>query len=165
MIVVQCIERLFQELALVTWLGGLVYVCFVLPPLPDQGALPPVYVRMMGLVRFRVFNAACLAVLTLAGVVDLAFALKGPGPWCIAGAVLRLLLLGACGFSSWQLQQLLARAMAGGHMDPLPAICQEDPTQVDKLLRQVNKVCRSLVFCGLAFLVIQVLSQVLCPAS
>ena len=157
MLVVPYLGRLFQELALVTWLGGLVYICFILPPLPDQGALPPVYVRMMGLVRFRVFNVACLAILLVLGGIIPLFLLGGKPAWLVAVAILRLLLLGACGFSTWQLHQFLGRAMAGGHVDPLPAICQEDPTQVDKLLRQVNKTCRSLVFLALGFLVLQVL--------
>lgn len=141
------------ELSLVAWLGGLVYVCFVLPPAPDQGALPPVHVRMLGLMRFRVFGAICLGVLlVLGGLVPLFLAKAGWWGW--VAAILRLLLLGACVVSTLQLHRFVDRALATGNADPLPMICQEDPTQVDKMLRQVNKICRSLVFFGLGVLVL-----------
>lgn len=142
---------------MITWVGGLVYICFVLAPMYDQRALPPLFVRMLGLMRFRVFNLVCLAVLIVtSGIMPFfvgAAGTLGPTPWNI----LRVLLLIACLVSTVQLNQFLSTALAVDRANPVPSILDEDPARVDKLLRQINKVCRALVFAGLAIVVLTVL--------
>jgi uncharacterized membrane protein len=145
---------LLQQLAFIVWLGGLVYVCFVLPPMPHQEALPPVFVRMMGLMRFRLYNAAALAVLVVtAGILPFMGVHALPLPW----QMLRAALLGVCVFSSVQLEGFLRSALAQSQLQPMPPLCDEDPSRVDKVLRQINKVTRALLFCGLAIVLISAL--------
>ncbi len=149
--------RFIQELALATWLGGLIYICLILPPMPRQDALPPVFVRMMGLMRFRTVNFACLGLLFVTAIIV-------PLAWPAAGApatpwlALRALLVAACLVSSLQLNGFLATALAADQARPVPAICDADPSRVDKLLRQIRNVTNALLYCGLGLLAVTALT-------
>ncbi|MBM3465658.1 MAG: hypothetical protein FJX76_26505 [Armatimonadetes bacterium] len=145
--------QLFQELGLIAWLGGLIYVSFVLPR--EGGALPPVFVRMLGLARFKVFGMASLGVLLLTmGILPL---VVGENRASVVN-ILRLVILGACMVSTVQLYGDLDAALAKDPGNPIPSVVNEDPARVDRLLGHINNACRAQTVAGLVLVVLSVLA-------
>lgn len=57
-------------LAAVTWLGGLIFMNFVLSPAVGAKGVPPQFVRLMGMQRFKGFAWVSIGVVVITGVIN-----------------------------------------------------------------------------------------------
>ncbi len=53
-----------------TWLGGLIFVNVVLTPAVEPKGIPPQFVRLMGMERFRAFAWGSIIIVVLTGVYN-----------------------------------------------------------------------------------------------
>lgn len=146
--------RALHLLATITWVGGLIYTNFVLsPPVTGRG-VPPSFIRLMCMQRFKWFAAGSLAVLLATGAYN---ALRGLNstqdlvntPW---GTVLliKLIFVGIAiiitAFTGFVLgPMIVAKA-------PKPGPGQQGPTsalvRLEKhlvLISQINLACALVI--------------------
>lgn len=64
------IVRWLHLVAAFTWLGGLIFMNVVLSPAVAAKGIPPQFVRLMGMMRFRTFAWASIAVLVVTGTIN-----------------------------------------------------------------------------------------------
>ncbi len=62
------VVRLLHLLASVTWIGGLIYTNFVLTPPATGRGIPPSFIRLMCMQRFKWFASGSLALLVVTGI-------------------------------------------------------------------------------------------------
>ena len=64
------VVRWLHLLAAVTWVGGLIYTNFVMtPPVTGKG-IPPAFIRLMCMQRFKWFALSSLALLVVTGIFN-----------------------------------------------------------------------------------------------
>ncbi len=64
------VVRWIHLVASVTWVGGLIYTNFVLTPPATGRGIPPTFIRLMCMQRFRGFALGSLAVLVITGIYN-----------------------------------------------------------------------------------------------
>lgn len=81
-----------------TWVGGLIFVNVVLTPAIQPRGLPPQFVRLMGMERFRAFAWASIGVLIVTGSYNMVQRLTTPSDLVSSPYGLTLLIkIGAVG--------------------------------------------------------------------
>lgn len=74
-----------------TWLGGLIFVNVVLSPVVQPKGLPPEFVRIMGMERFRYYAWGSIGTIILTGIFNILHGMAnstGPAPSLFVGALL-----------------------------------------------------------------------------
>ena len=61
------IARFLHDLAFTTWIGSMIFMMIVLTPAVGAKGIPPQFLRLMGVERFKNWAWACIAVLALTG--------------------------------------------------------------------------------------------------
>ncbi|AEF95153.1 hypothetical protein Desca_2318 [Desulfotomaculum nigrificans CO-1-SRB] len=65
------IARFFHDLAFTTWIGSMIFMMLVLTPAVGGKGIPPQFLRLMGIERFKSWAWASIAVLAVTGIYRL----------------------------------------------------------------------------------------------
>lgn len=65
------IARFFHDLAFITWIGSMIFMMIVLTPAVGGKGIPPQFLRLMGIERFKNWAWASIAVLVVTGTYRL----------------------------------------------------------------------------------------------
>ena len=78
MLLLDIIVQWFHLLAAFTWVGGIIFVNVVLTPAVEPKSIPPQFLRLMGMERFRAFAWASIAIVVLTGLYNAAKNVTSP---------------------------------------------------------------------------------------
>ena len=144
MVAVDVIVQWLHLVAGFTWVGGLIFVNLVLTPAVQPKGIPPQFVRLMGMERFRWFAWGSIIVLVITGVYNTFQTVATPaaltatpyGLTLLAKIAAVALMAAITFFNSVHLRRRITEAPAGPGGTPPPELQKLGPRLV--VLSRVN---------------------------
>lgn len=82
-----------------TWLGGLIFVNIVLSPVVQPKGIPPEFIRIMGMERFRYYAWGSIGIIILSGIFNIVRGMAvhtgDPNPLFVGALLTKLVIVAA----------------------------------------------------------------------